>query len=83
MLTPCEEMLVTLSMEPQPPPKVLVASHPARITLSCLISVTDESVSKRLLTCLLATIRARGELGSVQGLRGFCFHLLSLYWAFS
>lgn len=62
MLTPCEEMLVQLSAEPQSPPKVLVASHPARITLSCLPSVTDESVSKRLLTCLLASIRARGEL---------------------
>ncbi|KAK8385333.1 hypothetical protein O3P69_012275 [Scylla paramamosain] len=63
MLTPCEEMLVQLSMEPQPPPKMLVASHPARITLSCLVSVTDESVSKRLFTCLLATIRARGVFG--------------------
>ncbi|KAG0725771.1 Protein O-GlcNAcase [Chionoecetes opilio] len=63
LLTPCEELLVTLSQEPLPPPKALGASHPSRVTLCCLPTVTDEAISKRLLTCLLASIRARGVFG--------------------
>ncbi|XP_042220169.1 protein O-GlcNAcase-like isoform X2 [Homarus americanus] len=60
MLTPCEELLVSLASEPQPPPKALVASHPIAVSLSCLFSLNDESISKRLLTCMLASVRARG-----------------------
>lgn len=61
MLTPCEELLVLLATEPQLPPKALVASHPAKISFASLLSITDESISKRLLTCMLASVRARGK----------------------
>ncbi|XP_071513082.1 protein O-GlcNAcase isoform X1 [Panulirus ornatus] len=63
MLTPCEELLALLTSEPQPPPKALVASHPAKVSFACLLSVIDESISKRLLTCMLASVRARGIFG--------------------
>lgn len=37
-------------------------THPSSMTCSLLPSVMDQSVSKRLVTCLLAALRANGEL---------------------
>ena len=61
MLTPCEELLATLAVEPQAPPETLVATHPATICIANLVSVTDESSTKRLTACMLASLRSQGE----------------------
>lgn len=61
MLTPCEELLVTLASEPQAPPEALAASHPAVLNVACLPTLADESITKRLLTCMLASLRSKGK----------------------
>ncbi|XP_064095431.1 protein O-GlcNAcase-like isoform X1 [Macrobrachium nipponense] len=61
MLTPCEELLATLALEPQAPPETLVASHPATISIANLVTVTDESITKRLTACMLASLRSQGN----------------------
>jgi len=60
MLSPCDELLSSLSCEPEPLPESLTNSYPACITLGVLHSVIDDSVTKRLLTCVLASLRAQG-----------------------
>lgn len=62
MLTPCEELLVTLASEPQAPPEALAASHPAVLNIACLPTLADESITKRLLTCMLASLRSKGRM---------------------
>ncbi|KAB0795141.1 hypothetical protein PPYR_11980 [Photinus pyralis] len=39
------------------------STHPSSMTCSLLPSVLDQSVSKRLVTCLLAALRANGSFG--------------------
>ncbi|KAF2365124.1 Beta-N-acetylglucosaminidase [Trinorchestia longiramus] len=41
----------------------LLRYYPALIRVSMLPSITDESITKRLVTCLLASLRAKGGFG--------------------
>ncbi|CAL4060621.1 unnamed protein product [Meganyctiphanes norvegica] len=63
LLSPCEEVLARLH-EPVPsPPEILNTSHPAIINLALHRSVIDDSIGKRMLTCILASIRSKGVFG--------------------
>jgi protein O-GlcNAcase/histone acetyltransferase len=44
-------------------PDEIVASHPAELRVALMVSLMDQSVSKRLLTCILAALRANGIFG--------------------
>ena len=39
----------------------LCSQHPSRIQCALLSTVTDQSVPKRLITCILAALRANGK----------------------
>lgn len=60
MLSPCEELLTCLYNEPESIPESVLTSYPATICLGVLPSVPDDSVIKRLVTCILASLRAQG-----------------------
>ncbi|XP_042870667.1 protein O-GlcNAcase-like isoform X2 [Penaeus japonicus] len=79
MLTPCEELLVTLASEPQAPPEALAASHPAVLNIACLPTLADESITKRLLTCMLASLRSKGVFSGHCSVSVGEKHTLELY----
>ena len=62
LLTPCEELLLTLEDEPEELPEIIV-SYPATIALGVLPNLLDDSITKRLLTCVLASLRTQGTFG--------------------
>lgn len=53
-------------------------THPSSMICSLLPSVMDQSVSKRLVTCLLAALRANGMC-----IFGFCGRLFNFFYLFS
>lgn len=44
-------------------PEQLCRQHPSRLMCAVLPSVADQSISKRLITCVLAALRANGSFG--------------------
>lgn len=44
-------------------PDIVYKHHPSRVTMSMLPSIIDSSVSKRLLACVLAALKANGSHG--------------------
>ena len=42
-------------------PEQLCRQHPSKLMCAVLPNVTDQSVPKRLITCILAALRANGE----------------------
>ncbi|XP_076762046.1 O-GlcNAcase isoform X2 [Xylocopa sonorina] len=44
-------------------PEQLCRQHPSKLLCAILPSVTDQSVPKRLITCILAALRANGSFG--------------------
>ncbi|XP_011309622.1 protein O-GlcNAcase isoform X2 [Fopius arisanus] len=44
-------------------PEQLARQHPSQIMCSVLPTVTDQSIPKRLITCILAALRANGSFG--------------------
>jgi len=44
-------------------PEDILATHPAELRFSIIAPLADPSVSKRLLTCILAALRANGVFG--------------------
>ncbi|XP_014227220.1 protein O-GlcNAcase isoform X1 [Trichogramma pretiosum] len=50
------------SFEPDVP-EILCRQHPSILSCGLLPTITDQSVSKRLITCVLAALRANGSFG--------------------
>lgn len=63
MLTPAEEIMNSFHAHPVTVPDVVYKHHPSRVTMSMLPSILDPSVSKRLLACVLAALKANGSHG--------------------
>lgn len=63
MLTPAEEIMSSFHAHPTAIPEVVYKHHPSRVIISVLPSITDPSVSKRLLACVLAALKANGSHG--------------------
>ncbi|XP_029850217.3 protein O-GlcNAcase isoform X1 [Ixodes scapularis] len=63
MLTPAEEIMSSFHAHPVTVPDVVYKHHPSRVTMSMLPSILDPSVSKRLLACVLAALKANGSHG--------------------
>lgn len=63
MLTPAEEIVNSFHAHPITVPDVVYKHHPSRVTMSMLPSILDPSVSKRLLACVLAALKANGSHG--------------------
>lgn len=63
LLSPCEEVLARLQEAVPSPPEILSTSHPAVINLALHPSILDDSIGKRMLTCILASIRSKGVFG--------------------
>lgn len=47
-------------------PESINKTHPSIISISMLPHITDSSVSKRLLTCILAALKANGNLKRIE-----------------
>lgn len=60
-------------------PDALLTYHPSQLKIWLSDSVIDHSVSKRLLTCAVAALRAHGNQFSIQ--MSFTFSW-QLYWTF-
>lgn len=43
------------------PPDVVYQHHPSTLRMNILPTVNDPSVPKRMLTCILSTLKANGE----------------------
>lgn len=43
------------------PPDVVYQHHPSTLRMNILPSVNDPSVPKRMLTCILSTLKANGK----------------------
>lgn len=63
MLTPAEEIMSSFHARAVKVPEVVYKHHPSRVTMSILPSIMDSSVSKRLLACVLAALKANGSHG--------------------
>lgn len=63
MLTPAEEVMSSFHTRPIAVPDIVYKHHPSRVTMSMLPSIVDSSVSKRLLACVLAALKANGSHG--------------------
>ncbi|KAB7499146.1 Protein O-GlcNAcase [Armadillidium nasatum] len=79
MLSPCEELLSSLSCDAEPMPESLINSYPACITLGVLHAVQDDSVTKRLLTCVLASLRAQGTFSGNVTVKAGEKNILEMY----
>lgn len=64
LLSPCEEVLARLQEVVPSPPEILSTSHPAIINIALHPTILDDSIGKRMLTCVLASIRSKGVFGS-------------------
>ncbi|XP_037504364.1 protein O-GlcNAcase isoform X2 [Rhipicephalus sanguineus] len=63
MLTPAEEIMNSFHSRAVKVPDIVYKHHPSRVTISMLPSIIDSSVSKRLLACVLAALKANGSHG--------------------
>ncbi|XP_042909994.1 protein O-GlcNAcase isoform X1 [Parasteatoda tepidariorum] len=64
MLTPAEEIIASFyNQQKDGPPDVVYLHHPSILRMNILPSVSDSSVPKRMLTCILSTLKANGSHG--------------------
>lgn len=63
MLSPAEEIMSSFHSRAVKVPDIVYKHHPSRVTMSMLPSIMDSSVSKRLLACVLAALKANGSHG--------------------
>ncbi|XP_075532915.1 O-GlcNAcase isoform X2 [Dermacentor variabilis] len=63
MLSPAEEIMNSFHARAVKVPDIVYKHHPSRVTMSILPSIMDSSVSKRLLACVLAALKANGSHG--------------------
>jgi len=64
MLSPAEEIISSLHSYKPSIPDALHKLHPSVIKLSCLATVSDFSVPKRLLACVMAALKSNGSFGA-------------------
>jgi len=64
MMTPAEEVMNSFHCYKPVIPDTLHKMHPSILTVSLLPTVTDPSVSKCLLICVMAALRANGSFGA-------------------
>ncbi|GIX99386.1 protein O-GlcNAcase [Caerostris extrusa] len=61
LLTPAEEIIAGFyNRQKVNPPDVVYIHHPSTLRMNILSSVNDPSVPKRMLTCILSTLKANG-----------------------
>ncbi|GIY72380.1 hypothetical protein CDAR_594351 [Caerostris darwini] len=64
LLTPAEEIIAGFyNRQKVNPPDVVYIHHPSTLRMNILSSVNDPSVPKRMLTCILSTLKANGSHG--------------------
>ncbi|XP_054709720.1 protein O-GlcNAcase-like [Uloborus diversus] len=64
MLNPAEEIISTFyNPQKEGPPDIVHEHHPSILCMNILPSVNDSSVPKRMLTCILSTLKANGSHG--------------------
>ncbi|GFQ66490.1 protein O-GlcNAcase [Trichonephila clavata] len=64
MLTPAEEIIASFyNRQKVGPPDVVYVHHPSTLRMNILPTVNDPSVPKRMLTCILSTLKANGSHG--------------------
>ncbi|XP_035216464.1 protein O-GlcNAcase-like isoform X2 [Stegodyphus dumicola] len=64
MLTPAEEIISAFySQQKVGPPDIVYQHHPSTLRMNILPTVNDPSVPKRMLTCILSTLKANGSHG--------------------
>jgi len=57
-------MLTSIQSDLPEVPEDILTVHPAELRVALLAPLVDPSVSKRLMTCVLAAFRANGKLAS-------------------
>lgn len=64
MLTPAEEIISALhNQQKLAAPDIVYQHHPSILRMNVLSTVSDPSVPKRMLTCILSTLKANGSHG--------------------
>ncbi|KAF4521040.1 hypothetical protein B566_EDAN008112 [Ephemera danica] len=63
MMSVAEETILGFHNYKSDVPDSILTHHPSCLTSALLTSVMDQSVAKRLITCLLAALRANGSFG--------------------
>ncbi|GBM18064.1 Protein O-GlcNAcase [Araneus ventricosus] len=64
MLTPAEEIIAGFyNRQKVGPPEIVYVHHPSTLRMNILPTVSDPSVPKRMLTCILSTLKANGSHG--------------------
>ncbi|CAG0881623.1 unnamed protein product [Darwinula stevensoni] len=79
MVSPLEEALIQLHSDLPELPPALLTHHASVIRVGLLTSVTDPSIPKRLMTCVLSALRTFGSFGAFTMVRSTEQYFLSFY----
>ncbi|XP_049956889.1 protein O-GlcNAcase [Schistocerca serialis cubense] len=78
-LSPSEEVIEWFHTYKADVPDVIHSHHPSVMCCALLPNVLDQSVSKRLVTCLLAALRANGSFGVYVPINSKDTYMLEFY----